>query len=214
MTGEEPVDVDADPAVDVDAEPDAEAEISSDPKQKKRKLSAMYDDWGFYIAGQRDPSHKGAQCIACANHAKKKGIALNPAGVCTAEIQAILSHVKNDCPHQTPAQKAAATTQLQVLREKRKPAAKRPFNAISGADTAGSRGSSGSGNAGLAKFMAWQDQPFTEKDQKKFEQHCLKGTISANLPFSCWDDDEFRQMFSCLRPAVKLRSRKHCPLAS
>ena len=101
--------------------------------------------------------------------------------------------------------KAAAASELQILRNKRKPAEKRPFSAISAADTAGS---SGSGNSGLAKFMAWKDQPLTKEEQKRFEQHCLKGTISANLPFSCWDDHEFRRMFTSLRPAIELPSRK------
>lgn len=202
MADTEPIDVDADTVVEPEAEPD----VTSDQQQKgKRKLSPMYDTWGFYQAGDRTASHKGAQCIACANYAKQKGIPLNLGGVCNAEIQAILAHVKNNCPHQTPSAKAAAAAELQTLRTKRKPADKRPFTAMSQTDTAGS---SGSGNSGLAKFMALKDQPLTPQEQKKFEQHCLKGTVSANLPFSCWDDNEFRQTFLSLRPAVQLPSRK------
>jgi len=48
---------------DVDAVPDAEPDASSDQQAD--------DTWGFYQSGWRAKSHRGAQCIACANHLKK-----------------------------------------------------------------------------------------------------------------------------------------------
>ena len=204
MSETEPYDVDAVPDAEPDAEPYAEPDASSDQQAdgKKRKLSAMYDTWGFYQSGWRAKSHRGAQCIACANHLKKHKKALSEKGTCGAEIQAILAHVKQ-CDHQPRSARAAASAELKELRIKRKPADKRPISALAAGGTEGSSGSS----HGLEKFMAWQE-PMSPQEQKKFEQHCLKGTISANLPFSCWDDNEFRQMFTSLRPAIKLPSRK------
>ena len=157
MADTEPIDADS------TVEPDAEPDVSSDLQRGKAKLSRRYETWGFVPAGKRSAGHKGAQCIPCANHARKKGIALNPLGSCHAEIQAILAHVKDDCPHQTSSAKAAATAELQTLRNKRKPADKRPFAAMSVTDTAGS---SGSGNSGLARFMALKVQPLTAQEQK------------------------------------------------
>ncbi len=59
MADIDPFDLSADPDVDAVDEPGAEAEISSVAKKKnKRKLSPMYEKWGFYVAGQRDSSHK------------------------------------------------------------------------------------------------------------------------------------------------------------
>ena len=59
MADIDPFDLSANPDVDAVDEPGAEAEISSVAKKKnKTKLSPMYEKWGFYVAGQRDSSHK------------------------------------------------------------------------------------------------------------------------------------------------------------
>ncbi len=154
------------------------------------------------LAARRDATHKGAQCIACKHHAEAKGIELKPGGSCLAEIQAILAHVRN-CKHQSQATKAEAGAVLKALRSKR---------AAQSGDTNGSSGSNKSVSAskqlGLQNFMAQKDRPLSTDEQKRFEQHCLKGTISANLPFTCWDDEEFRQIFTSVRPSIKSPTRR------
>lgn len=61
---------------------------------------------------------------------------------------------------------------------------------------------------GLQRFMPLRDTAMTSTQQEEFEMLLLKGTISANLPFT-WIDSEFIQAaFALARPTAILRSRR------
>ncbi|DBA83529.1 TPA: hypothetical protein ACH3X2_006452 [Trebouxia sp. C0005] len=59
-------------------------------------------------------------------------------------------------------------------------------------DTAESPEASAPRQSGMQRFLPLNDTPMTNKDQDSFEMALLKGTISANLPFT-WIDNEFIQ---------------------
>ncbi|DBA67243.1 TPA: hypothetical protein ACH3X2_001553 [Trebouxia sp. C0005] len=52
-------------------------------------------------------------------------------------------------------------------------------------NTADSPEASGPRQSGMQRFLPLKDTPMTNKDQDSFEMALLKGTISANLPFTC-----------------------------
>ncbi|KAL3130235.1 hypothetical protein ABBQ38_008532 [Trebouxia sp. C0009 RCD-2024] len=60
----------------------------------------------------------------------------------------------------------------------------------------------------LQRFMPLRDTAMTSTQQEEFEMLLLKGTISANLPFT-WIDSEFIQAaFALARSTAILRSRR------
>ncbi|DBA77184.1 TPA: hypothetical protein ACH3X1_009758 [Trebouxia sp. C0004] len=56
--------------------------------------------------------------------------------------------------------------------------------------------------------MTLEDKPLGDNEQVAWEQQLLKGTVSANLPLSSWDDDEFRKCFTDIRPKLVVPSRR------
>ena len=53
--------------------------------------------------------------------------------------------------------------------------------------------------SGIQRFMSLKDTPMTSQEQERFEQALLKGTVSANLPFT-WIDNEYIQEAFQLAP--------------
>lgn len=60
----------------------------------------------------------------------------------------------------------------------------------------------------MQAFMALADKPLPQREQKQFEQRCLRATISANLPLWCRDDDEFRGTYTDVRPELVVPTRR------
>ena len=140
MSAAEVIDLDAGVA-NVETGPDvhASSQAADDAsKQQRSGLSSMYKDWGFEPAGKRDRTHSGAQCLPCKGQAQRKGNSTSPSGSCLADLPSILTHVKN-CTLHEPADRQRATTELKILRDKKKPAVKRGFTTMAAAsDTEGS----------------------------------------------------------------------------
>ena len=194
--------------IDVDSVPDTQDASSSD--QPSAKASAIYSTWDVTrTEAMRDKTHRGAWCNPCLKH----GVQQEPQGQFFANIEAILAHVK-DCPRRNAAIKNTAAAQLKVLRDnkraKRGPLAglKRTASNMSGGSTEVSSGSNKRSALAAAGFMSLEDKPLGDTQQTEWEQQLLRGTISANIPLSSWDDTEFRKCFTDVRPKIDIPSRK------
>lgn len=62
--------------------------------------------------------------------------------------------------------------------------------------------------SGMQRFMSPKDTPMTSQEEERFEQALLKGTVSANLPFTWIDNEYIQEAFQLARPLAKLPSRK------
>lgn len=163
----------------------------------------------------RDKTHKGAHCLPCKRQAEAKGTAINPAGTCLAQIDGILTHVKG-CMLRPQADRNLAAVELKKILDRVK-GTKRDAPMASG-NTSGNNSDSSSASAAqsnkkqktheLTRFMTLEDKPLNPDAQQSFEQQCLKATISANLPLSAWDDDEFKKAFTAVRPKLKVPTRR------
>ena len=60
----------------------------------------------------------------------------------------------------------------------------------------------------LGKFMNLKDAPMTAEEQQQFDMLLLKGTVSANLPFTWIDNEYIQEAFKVARPEVQLPSRR------
>ena len=195
MSAEGPIDIDA----LLDDVADSQA---SDQGGKAATKSSMYATWHFEVAGKRDKTHNGAQCIPCKEYMQQRHVAVPSIGSCLADLPSILTHVKN-CDHHHKDDRRRAESELKILRDKKKPAAKRVASA---GDTEASSGSNK--RPRLSNFMALKDTPLTESEKLKFEQLCLQATISGNMPLQIWDDEAFRALPLYLRPELDIPSRK------
>ncbi len=104
-------------AIDVDSIPDTQdASASDQAAQSSGKVSSMYAVWDVARTDEmRSHSHRGAWCNPCLKHGVKK----DPKGHFLAQIDAILTRVK-DCPRRSAAIKQSAAAELRVIRDKKK----------------------------------------------------------------------------------------------
>ncbi|DBA78640.1 TPA: hypothetical protein ACH3X1_008559 [Trebouxia sp. C0004] len=176
---------------------------------QSRRKSRMYAAWNFEVAPvKRDKTHNGAQCLPCKHEAELKGIEVKDEGTCLADLQSILTHVKG-CTLHARADRQRAEVELIIERNKRKPANKRKLATAQQTDSLVSSSSNrDAGQSGMQAFMALADTPLPQQEQKQFEQRCLRATVSANLPLSCWDDDEFRGSYTDVRPELVIPTRR------
>ena len=65
-----------------------------------------------------------------------------------------------------------------------------------------------SSQSGLNRFMSLKDTELTDDETATLHMLLLKGTISANLPFSWIDNPYIKAVFECLRPKADLPSRR------
>ena len=194
---------DASEVIDVDAETDHEPSgsegsksITDGSKSVPKGLSAMYSQWDFKLAGFRDKSHRGAYCNPCVRNGGDPGVR----GTCTASQESMLVHVKT-CKWRPVAQRNQAEAMLDTMR--RKP--KRDASSISGSSGA----STPNKNTGsLDSFVALADKPLTAAEKEKWEQQCLRASVSANMPLSSLDDPELIKTYTDIRPKVEVPSRK------
>ncbi|DBA87932.1 TPA: hypothetical protein ACH3X1_004920 [Trebouxia sp. C0004] len=144
----------------------------------------MYAVWDVARTDEMRPqTHRGAWCNPCLKYGVKK----DPKGHFFAQIDAILTHVK-DCPRRSAAIKQSAAAELRVIRDKKKkgPLAgvKRTGSTMSGASSDASTGSNKRSALAAVGFMTLEDKPLGDNEQVAWEQQLLKGTVSANLPLS------------------------------
>ncbi len=74
-------------------------------------------------------------------------------------------------------------------------------------DTADSPEASAPRQSGMQRFLPLKDTPMTSKDQERFEMALLKGTVSANLPFTWIDNEYVQEAFAIARPEISLPQR-------
>ena len=65
-----------------------------------------------------------------------------------------------------------------------------------------------SSQSGLNRIMSLKDTDMTDDETATLHMLLLKGTISANLPFSWIDNPYIKAAFECLRPKADLPSRR------
>ena len=65
-----------------------------------------------------------------------------------------------------------------------------------------------SSQSGLNRVMSLKDTEMTDDETATLHMMLLKGTISANLPFSWIDNPYIKAAFECLRPKADLPSRR------
>ncbi len=103
-------------AIDVDSTPDTQDASASDhAAQPSGKVPSMYAVWDVARTDEmRSHSHRGAWCNPCLKH----GVKRDPKGLFLAQIDAILTHVK-DFPRRSAAIKQSAAAELRVIRDKK-----------------------------------------------------------------------------------------------
>ena len=186
-------------------------EISDQASQgsKKPKLSNIYEIWRFEPAGKRDATHHGARCIPCKQHAEKKGLTLDPAGTCLADIRAMLAHVKK-CEHQQKADRQRATTELQTRRTK---SVKRGFGALQDSEAVSS-GSGSSRQQGMSSFMALIDRPLSDMEQKSLSSCVFKPPSVVTYHFRSGMTQLSESCCSFCALSSKSPQGRSCPHAS
>lgn len=189
---------------------DAGTQDASSDQAHRKDRSSMYHTWDVERTSEfRDKSHRGAWCNPCL----KNGVAKDPKGHFFANLEQVLGHVK-DCPHRPQGIKTVAAAELKALRDKKKEKGavaglKRSASSVSGSSIAGGVScGSNKKHKPMAAYMSLADTALTEKEQEEWELQLLRATISANLPLSSWDDEQFRQCFSSLRSKLVIPSRK------
>ena len=130
-------------AVDVESIPDTQDATSDQAAQSSGKVSSMYAVWDVARTDEmRSNTHRGAWCNPCLKHGVKK----DPKGHFLAQIDAILTHVK-DCPRCSAAVKQSAAAELRVIRDKKK---KGPL--------AGVKRTASNMSGGSSRRQYWQQQ--------------------------------------------------------
>lgn len=76
----------------------------------------------------------------------------------------------------------------------------------------GSTASSAAGSSGSQQhfnpFLPLKDTSYTQSEQAELEQHFLRATVSANLPYVWVDDEHVITLPKFLKPSIVLPSRK------
>lgn len=186
----------------------AETQGASSDQTRQKDRSSMYGTWDVERTTEyRDKTHRGAWCNVCL----RNGVSKDPKGHFFANIEQVLGHVK-DCPHRSKGSRTLAAAELKAVREKKKEKGavaglKRSASSVSAGSSGVSSGSNKK-NKTMAAFLPLADTGLSEKEQTEWELQLLRATISANLPLSSWDDDEFRKCFSSLRSELVIPSRR------
>ncbi|DBA90872.1 TPA: hypothetical protein ACH3X2_004242 [Trebouxia sp. C0005] len=137
--------------------------------------------WSFFdkSATKQNSAHHTAYCKGCRVAGKQTGV--------TGKSDSMKAHLHRCCNVSDKVRAWAKDWSK----------ASEPF----ADDTAESPEASAPRQSRMQRFL---DTPMTNNDQDSFEMALLKGTISANLPFT-WIDNEFiQEAFAIARPEINL----------
>ena len=157
---------------------------SSSPSRPQNTLWQLFDKSEM----RQNKVHHTAYCKACTLANDRKS------GTVTGKAESMKPHLIQ-CNH--------------VTEEVRKWAREwtKDSPAFVGSDSSSSQQQSRQ-QSNLGKFMNLKDAPMTAEEQQQFDMLLLKGTVSANLPFTWIDNEYIQEAFKVARPEVQLPSRR------
>ncbi len=143
--------------------------------------------WAFFdeSATKQNSAHHTAFCRGCRFAGKQKGV--------TGKSESTQGHLQK-CENVSDKIRAWANDWSKDSE---------PF----ADDTADSPEASAPRQSGMQRFLPLKDTPMTSKDQERFEMALLKGTVSANLPFTWIDNEYIQEAFAIARPEISLPQR-------
>ena len=186
-----------------DLDPPSGAELSA-PSAKKARLKYQQPSssgssatgrppgtlWAFFTrsAAKQNKSHYSAFCDGCT----LAGLNVKALGV----SDSMKSHLQK-CDNVSEAVHSWAKDWTKDSE---------PF--VSDAADSGIVTPSGPSQSGLQRFMPLKDMAMSATQQQEFHMLLLKGTVSANLPFSWIDNEYIQAAFAIARPTAVLPSRR------